>query len=831
MAVLKIFNGSTWTSVAGAGDVVGPSTISDNAVVRFDGSTGKLIQSSSVLISDSGAITGGTFEGTTIISTGESGGVKYLREDGDGTCSWQTPAGSGDVVGPGSANNNAITRFDGTTGKLVQNSSASVDDSGNITLLGTVDGVDIAARSASTTAHIGASTAVHGVTGVVVGTTDTQTLTNKTLTAPTLTSAAIGTPVSGVLTNCTGLPLAGVSGFGSNISSWLSTPTTANLAAAVTGETGTGALVFGTSPTFITPILGSPTSGSLSTCTNYEGTAVISTGEGGGTKYLREDGDGTCSWQTPAGSGDVVGPSTAVSTRIATFSGSTGKLIQDSGLTVSSFITATTLYTHSAVATAVHGVAGSVVGTSDSQTLTNKTLTTPTIGSFTNATHTHADAAGGGALTSTVVNAAGAVMLSDTSASTMSFVIDEDTMASNDDTKLPTQQSVKAYVDGVAAGEVASVTLAVRKGSVGTIAKGAPVYIAGYNVGGWIEVEEADANAGGEMPAIGLANESITNAASGAVIAMGTVTGISTTGYSVNDPLYVSETAGTLTDVKPSGVSTGIQSMCRVLRVHGSLGVVEVLGAGRTNDVPNITDGSLWVGDGYNHAEELPLGTGVETWLSTPSSANLIAAVTGETGTGALVFASSPTLVTPALGTPGSGVLTNCTGLPLAGVTGFGSGISSWLSTPSTGNLAAAVTGETGTGALVFGTSPTFVTPILGTPTSGTLTNCTGLPISAGVAGLGTNVSDFLSSPTTANLAAAVTGETGTGAVVFGTSPTLVTPVLGTPASGNLSNCTAYPIDITADTSPVLGAALSCAAFTISGTQTNNTGATPTVNV
>jgi hypothetical protein len=61
------------------------------------------------------------------------------------------------------------------------------------------------------------------------------------------------------------------------------------------------------------------------------------------------------------------------------------------------------------------------------------------------------------------------------------------------------------------------------------------------------------------------------------------------------------------------------------------------------------------------------LGTGVATWLGTPSSANLAAAVTDETGSGALVFGTSPTitsasLVTPALGTPASGVLTNCTG-------------------------------------------------------------------------------------------------------------------------------------------------------------------------
>jgi len=63
------------------------------------------------------------------------------------------------------------------------------------------------------------------------------------------------------------------------------------------------------------------------------------------------------------------------------------------------------------------------------------------------------------------------------------------------------------------------------------------------------------------------------------------------------------------------------------------------------------------------------LGTGMATWLGTPSSANLAAAITDETGTGALVFATSPTLTTPILGTPQSGTLTSCTGLPAAGTT------------------------------------------------------------------------------------------------------------------------------------------------------------------
>ena len=199
------------------------------------------------------------------------------------------------------------------------------------------------------------------------------------------------------------------------------------------------------------------------------------------------------------------------------------------------------------------------------------------------------------------------------------------------------------------------------------------------------------------------------------------------------------------------------------------------------------------------------LGTGVATFLATPSSANLLAAVTDETGSGALVFATSPTLVTPALGTPSALVGTNITGTASgltagnvttnANLTGAITSIgnASSLGSFTSAQLAGALTDETGTGSAVFATSPTLVTPILGTPTSATLTNATGLPIATGVSGLGTGIATFLATPSSANLRSALTDETGTGSAVFATSPTLVTPALGTPSSVTLTNATGLP--------------------------------------
>ena len=187
--------------------------------------------------------------------------------------------------------------------------------------------------------------------------------------------------------------------------------------------------------------------------------------------------------------------------------------------------------------------------------------------------------------------------------------------------------------------------------------------------------------------------------------------------------------------------------------------------------------------------------------FASTTSAEIRTLVSDETGSGSLVFSDSPVLLTPNIGTPSYAVLTSATGLPIStGVSGLGTNVATFLASPSSANLAAAVTDETGTGNILFSNSPVMVTPNVGTPSYINLVNATGLNISAISEGLNANVATFLGQvSTSANLAALITDETGTGALVFGTSPALTTSVTTPSTSFDLLNSTATTVNFAGD--------------------------------
>lgn len=247
-----------------------------------------------------------------------------------------------------------------------------------------------------------------------------------------------------------------------------------------------------------------------------------------------------------------------------------------------------------------------------------------------------------------------------------------------------------------------------------------------------------------------------------------------------------------------TGVSVAVGEKCTVyfngtdyVKVASSVadGVTSVSGTGTVNGITltgTVTStGSLTLGgtlSGVNLATQvtgtLPIANG-GTGTTSTTFANLATNVTGtlpvanggtgvttSTGTGSTVLSASPTFTgTPAAPTASTGTNTtqiattafvqNSIGAIASGVTSFSAGTTGL--TPSTGT----------TGAVTL---------------AGTLAAANG---GTGLNALGTGVATFLGTPSSDNLRAAVTDETGTGALVFATSPTLVSPFLGTPQSGN----------------------------------------------
>jgi hypothetical protein len=134
-----------------------------------------------------------------------------------------------------------------------------------------------------------------------------------------------------------------------------------------------------------------------------------------------------------------------------------------------------------------------------------------------------------------------------------------------------------------------------KNGTGSTILKGTPVYQTG-TAGNAMVIAPADASSAATMPAVGVLSQDLAADAEGSLILMGRISGINTSAFSEGDVIYVASGGG-YTNTRPTGQSVLVQNLGRVTKVHASNGGGVVMGSGRANDVPNLTDGNVFIGN------------------------------------------------------------------------------------------------------------------------------------------------------------------------------------------------------------------------------------------
>tara|TARA_R100001530_G_scaffold47808_3_gene35950 strand:+ start:1957 stop:4017 length:2061 start_codon:yes stop_codon:yes gene_type:complete len=293
-----------------------------------------------VLTADSGEATGvkwaatatGTPEGTAVISTGVTGTTKFLRVDGDGSCSWQVPPDTNTQVSIDDTPVNGVTD-EAISSNWAYDHNAATGNSAHVPAAGSSgqflkhDGTWGTPPDTNTQVSID-DTPVNGVTDEAISSNwafDHNAATGNSAHVPAAGSsgqflkhdATWGTPpdtntqltteqvqdiVGGMFTGNTETNISATYEDGDGTIDLVSTDTNTQLTEEQV-EDFVGGMVTGNTETGIT-VTYEDSDGTLDFVVadqTPEGTAILSTGESGGSKFLREDGDGTCSWQTVSG--------------------------------------------------------------------------------------------------------------------------------------------------------------------------------------------------------------------------------------------------------------------------------------------------------------------------------------------------------------------------------------------------------------------------------------------------------------------------------------------------------------------------------------------------
>jgi hypothetical protein len=200
----------------------------------------------------------------------------------------------------------------------------------------------------------------------------------------------------------------------------------------------------------------------------------------------------------------------------------------------------------------------------------------------------------------------------------------------------------KIQVSGADAEFVGDIRGAIRfKAQAGEqLSKGDAVYISGIS-GNTPIVEKADSSDAAKMPAFGLAYADTLANGPVEVLTFGTLSNIDTSSYSLGDVLYVSTTAGQLTNTPPAGEANLLQNIGKVERVQASSGSIKVGGAGRTNATPNLNQGSLFIGDASSQSSTLAIG-GANTFLKSDGTTAAWSNINNSDVTGSVQISPTP---------------------------------------------------------------------------------------------------------------------------------------------------------------------------------------------
>ena len=205
----------------------------------------------------------------------------------------------------------------------------------------------------------------------------------------------------------------------------------------------------------------------------------------------------------------------------------------------------------------------------------------------------------------------------------------------------------EAIITGDIQGDLRGATL--FKGQAGeALSKGEVVYISGIS-GNTTVVSKADADDAAKMPAFGVVAADASINTSVSIYTFGRLSGLDTSSFSEGDELFVSTTAGALTDTAPTGESSKLQKIAKVTRADNSAGSIFIMGAGRSNAVPNLDDGDIFIGNGSNQAVSSSLNTLIDSRLSSGSVATIETSGNVTVGGNLTVSGSTTTLNTATL--------------------------------------------------------------------------------------------------------------------------------------------------------------------------------------